>query len=167
VTTEPVSVSIDYAVEPAGLSLANNHMVGNFDVQVSVAVSDTSVSGGLNPNRTAAVLVPFIGYEFDWDQHFLNDQKACDEARMNFWKATHLANRTRIRIPAPDPQSMRAWVSARQARLAGAAFQEAARLKAIDPAAAQDLLTVLLRRIGLPKNRRGAAEGGLNGSECA
>jgi hypothetical protein len=124
-------------------------MVGNFDVQVSVAVSDTSASGGVSTNRTATVLVPFIGYEFDWDEAFQNDQKACDQARENFWKATHLANRTRIRIPAPDPQSMHAWVSARQARLAGAAFQEAGRLKSIDPAAARDLLTILLRRIGL------------------
>ena len=158
VSTEPLSVTLDYTVGPTGLFLANNHMVGNFDVQVSVAVSDASASGGVSTNRTAAVLVPFIGYEFDWDEHFQNDQKACDQARQNFWKATHPANRTRIRIPAPDPQTMHAWVSARQVRLAGAAFQEAGRLRPIDPAAARDLLTILLRRIGLPKNRGGAID---------
>ena len=158
VTTELTTVALDYEVVPPGLSLANNRMVGNFDIQVSVTVSEEAASGGTGADRTATVLVPFIGYEFSWDQHFLNDEQACDKARTDFWKATHPANRARTRIPIPDPQPMPAWVSERDVRSVNAAFVEAARLHAIDPAAARELLTTLLRSIGVPLRKNVAPE---------
>ncbi len=153
VTTNLTTVALDYEVLPPGLFLANNDMVGNFDVRVSVAVSEQDAPGGTGADRTATVVVPFIGYEFNWDEQFQQDEQACDKARSDFWKATNPANRTQTPVPIPDPQPMPAWVSARNVRLVNAAFVETALMRAIDPPAAEELLTTLLRRIGVPTGK--------------
>jgi hypothetical protein len=146
-----------------------NFSVGNFDVTVSVATDETTATGGLGAARTAVVVVPFRGSDFEWDPQLARDQKRCDDAGDALWKFGHKATE---KHPGPlDPGPLReidreylrtlgAWVSEETWNGARTALLKAARLQEEKPAVADGLRKIFLSGLGLPAPISGRGDGG-------
>jgi hypothetical protein len=161
--TGPVTANetfdLSYAVADKYVQLGNDSVVGNFDIVVS-ATSDepTSPAGATGGSRTAAVVVPFRGSEFTWDDGFQRDQEACRKESDALWVATHKATEEHPGPIDPGPlrqedraimASLGAWVSEDAWRAARMTLAHAASIEAKEPEAAAGLRRSLLGSLGV------------------
>jgi hypothetical protein len=152
------TVTLAFVESGDELTVTNAACDGSFEVTVTVVTDETRATNATGGRRSASVVLPFHGLDFEWDSQFAEDQQACAQATESLWVREHLELALRIRGIDTGPlhaddiavlSRLGAIVSEDQHRAARVALRYVQLLQESHPAEAAHLRHSLLAGIGI------------------
>jgi hypothetical protein len=153
-------VNLAVNVADAKLTLTNDSTVANFDLPISVTVTESSyksLAQAQNGARTADLVVSFVGADLEIGGSYAADVQRCQKAALEFWKATNPGRRVGVHGPTGGPQKdgdvrltkIPAWVAPADFNALKAGLLQANVIAATNKTAGREYRRLLFDRAGV------------------